>query len=66
MKTCFTELTLSELEQIQGEGVWSDLGYAVGYGLHQAYEGAKDVVGLTKEAMNPMNWINSYYPGFKP
>ncbi|KGE20463.1 hypothetical protein [Paenibacillus wynnii] len=66
LSTNFNVLNSEDLEQIQGESIWSDLGYAVGYGLHGAYEGAKTIVSATKEAVNPWNYVNHFYPGLQP
>lgn len=36
------ELSIFEIEEIDGAGVLHDIGYAIGYGAHKAYDWACD------------------------
>ncbi|URN95551.1 MAG: hypothetical protein NAG76_04720 [Candidatus Pristimantibacillus lignocellulolyticus] len=65
-KNLFVEITQDELLQLDGGGAFEDIGFAVGYAIRGAVEGVKTIAHVAKEAVNPKNYINYYYPGLLP
>ncbi|MDT0124771.1 hypothetical protein Q9R46_19060 [Paenibacillus sp. RRE4] len=62
MNNNFSQLSMSELEDINGGGIMEDLGKAVGYGVgyvgQGVVEGVKGIGSAVKEFVNPWNYIN--------
>lgn len=65
-KDLFLSLNQEELLQVDGGGLFEDIGYGIGYVARGAYEGGKMLGNAVKEYVNPYNYINYFYPGLLP
>lgn len=65
-KELFLNLNEEELMQVDGGGLFEDIGYGIGYTARGAYEGVKTVGNAVKEFIDPKNYINYFYPGLLP